>query len=121
MTRRLPQRGQQPKSARPRRSPAPDVPATRRPTLAALGDHPGTAFPAGTDAVVRRSMATHELVLPVEPGTSGDLGLAAVLIELAGAQHGDLRAALVVWQREQDRLVNRAWRRPGGLTRPAGL
>lgn len=52
---------------------------------------------------------------------SGDLGLAPVLIELAGAEHGDLRAALGVWQREQDRLVNRAWRRPGGLARPAGL
>lgn len=32
-----------------------------------------------------------------------------------------LRDALTAWQREQDRLLNRSWRRPGGLARPAGL
>jgi hypothetical protein len=32
-----------------------------------------------------------------------------------------LARALEVWQREQDRQFNRAWRRPGGLARPAGL
>lgn len=62
----------------------------------------------------------NELALPAERA-GGDLSLAAVLIELAGVEHGDLRAALGVWQREQDRLMNRAWRRPGGLARPAGL
>jgi hypothetical protein len=32
-----------------------------------------------------------------------------------------LQQALTLWQREQDRILNRAWRRPGGLARPAGL
>jgi hypothetical protein len=48
-------------------------------------------------------------------------GLADVLLEIAGADHATLRAALTAWQREQDRVLNRAWRRPGGLARPAGL
>ena len=51
---------------------------------------------------------------------AGD-GLLGALIELVGAEGGALTAALAAWQREQDRLANRAWRRPGGMARPAGL
>ena len=42
-------------------------------------------------------------------------------LRLVGGDEGTLQATLVAWQREQDRLVNRAWRRPGGMARPAGL
>lgn len=48
-------------------------------------------------------------------------GLGGVLLELVG--EAGLRAGQVLeaWQREQDRLTNRAWRRPGGLARMGGL
>ena len=63
---------------------------------------------------------------PLEPGTGGGeaemaSGLLGPLIELMGAEGDSLQGALVAWQREQDRLANRAWRRPGGMARPAGL
>jgi hypothetical protein len=66
--------------------------------------------------------AAHTLDLaPSIAGSSSGPGLADVLLELAGADAGDLRAVLSVWQREQDRVLNRAWRRPGGLARPGGV
>src|SRR5262249_19252766 len=58
-------------------------------------------------------------VQQVEQGTSGSPGLFDALLELGDTL--TLRDALVAWQQEQDRLVNRSWRRPGGLARPAGL
>jgi hypothetical protein len=48
-------------------------------------------------------------------------GLGGELLELVGTDRLTLGHALAAWQREQDRLANRAWRRPGGLVRPAGL
>jgi hypothetical protein len=49
-----------------------------------------------------------------------DGGLLGAVMSLAGA--GDLSgAALAAWQREQDRLANRGWRRPGGMQRMGGL
>lgn len=48
-------------------------------------------------------------------------GISDLLIEIAGAEGDALLGALATWQREQDRLANRAWRRPGGMARPAGL
>lgn len=47
--------------------------------------------------------------------------LHGVMLELAGAEQATLGQQLALWQREQDRALNRAWRRPGGLARPAGL
>jgi hypothetical protein len=53
-------------------------------------------------------------------GASVDSGLLDAVMQLAGA--GALGGtALATWQREQDRLANRAWRRPGGLQRMGGL
>jgi hypothetical protein len=52
---------------------------------------------------------------------SGGAGLLDVLLELAGAEQLSLHQTFTVWQREQDRILNRTWRRPGGLARPAGL
>ncbi len=54
-------------------------------------------------------------------GGAGPIGLGGALLELVGAERLTLVHALSAWQREQDRLANRAWRRPGGLVRPAGL
>jgi hypothetical protein len=54
---------------------------------------------------------------------SGEMarGLPDALLEIAGARDDTLLGALAAWQREQDRLANRAWRRPGGMARLAGL
>jgi hypothetical protein len=63
---------------------------------------------------------TPVLELAVE-ANGADTGLLDALLELVGTEHLTLGHALAAWQREQDRLANRAWRRPGGLARPAGL
>jgi hypothetical protein len=53
-------------------------------------------------------------------GARVDSGLLDAVMQLAGA--GALGGtALVTWQREQDRIANRAWRRPGGLRRMGNL
>ena len=99
---------------RPRKPRAPSVPATARaplPTTFARSDPLPTASPhADTGA-----SPALDLIAP------GGSGLGDVLLELIGAEHATLRSSLAIWQREQDRLLNRAWRRPGGLARPAGL
>lgn len=49
-----------------------------------------------------------------------DGGLLSAVLQLAGT--GDLSGhALSTWQREQDRIANRAWRRPGGMQRMGNL
>ncbi|MBF6592159.1 MAG: hypothetical protein IVW57_16740 [Ktedonobacterales bacterium] len=87
-----------------------DVPATTRAPLS------GAAAPwrAGAHAASGPTPAL-ELTAPTGAGPSD------VILELVGAESGALRTALSAWQREQDRQANRAWRRPGGLARPAGL
>jgi hypothetical protein len=54
-------------------------------------------------------------------GTGGSGGIFEVLLELVGTEQVTLGQALDAWQREQERVANRSWRRPGGLARPAGL
>ncbi len=66
---------------------------------------PAGGHPAGS------GMAVHLLRPPL--GT----GLGDVLLELVG--EGTL--TLGAWQRDQERVTNRAWRRPGGLARMGGL
>ena len=66
-------------------------------------------------------MAPLELMAD-DVGASGRAdALLGALIEIVGGEGGALSGALAAWQREQDRLANRAWRRPGGMARPAGL
>lgn len=108
-----------PRQPRPRQPRPPDVPATHRVAIPGVAGRTPLAHSRGVTRLAATSLA-RELVVPAAQ-RGADAGLAPVLIELAGAEHGDLHAALGVWQREQDRLVNRAWRRPGGLARPAGL
>lgn len=44
-----------------------------------------------------------------------------VALTLVGAEQTTLGAALQAWGAARDLATNRAWRRPGGLTRMAGL
>jgi hypothetical protein len=53
--------------------------------------------------------------------TAGGHGLGGVILDLVGEGTIALGTALEAWQREQDRLANRAWRRPGGFARMGGL
>ena len=52
---------------------------------------------------------------------SASVGLSSVLLDLVGASPQALHQGLVAWQREQDRVSNRAWRRPGGMVRMGNL
>lgn len=82
---------------------------TRRATLPAAGPQPALAGSHAVELTAGRSSG------------AGAPGLFAVILELVGAEHATLQQTLTLWQREQDRILNRAWRRPGGLARPAGL
>jgi hypothetical protein len=97
----------------------PALPATSRapePDTFGRGDPPPRSGPrADVGAARARDLTAASAAAGAPPG------LAGVLLEIAGADHATLRAALSAWQREQDRVLNRAWRRPGGLARPAGL
>ncbi|HZC04226.1 MAG TPA: hypothetical protein VE338_01160 [Ktedonobacterales bacterium] len=46
---------------------------------------------------------------------------AGAMLTLVGAEQTTLRDALQAWGAAQDQATNRAWRRPGGLARMAGL
>ena len=46
---------------------------------------------------------------------------ARVALALVGAEQTTLHDTLQAWGAAQDEAANRAWRRPGGLTRMAGL
>lgn len=48
-------------------------------------------------------------------------GLTGEILELVGEGGITLGGALQAWERERDRVANRAWRRPGGLARMGGL
>lgn len=93
---------------------APSVPATTRD---AAGDTFGRRDTPPVHAPATVAGASPALELSAPPSS----GLADVILDLAGAGHASLHQTLTAWQREQDRVLNRAWRRPGGLARPAGL
>jgi len=91
-----------------------DIGKARTSGAAGADDPHGVSRQAGGSG-----MAPLELVAGEAHDTSD--GLLGALIELVGAEDGSLAGALAAWQLEQDRLANRAWRRPGGMARPAGL
>jgi len=93
---------------------APNVPGMSRAHVGATLGGEGR-LPARGRRVAIGAAETLELAAPFA-GSVVD-----VLLDVVGAEHFTLRATLSGWQREQDRLINRAWRRPGGLARPAGL
>jgi hypothetical protein len=105
---------------RTRKPRTPDVPGTAR-------AHVGETFARSTNERLPQSGPHSDggamPVIDLNGQVSGNahLGLLDVVLEVVGAEHLTLRETLGLWQREQDRIVNRAWRRPGGLMRPAGL
>lgn len=79
--------------------------------------HSATAHTAGSAqaAWILRGDGTGGSGLEHLPGMTG------VLLDLVGEGVIGLGHALTAWQREQERVANRAWRRPGGLQRMGGL
>jgi hypothetical protein len=77
------------------------------------GKSAGAAPAAGHAA--GSGMAAHEL------HAATGLGVSGILLELVGEGTITLSAALSAWTRDQERVTNRAWRRPGGLARMGGL
>jgi hypothetical protein len=96
----------------------------------------GAGGPAGSAGQVAQSATAHAgsargAWVLAGTGTGGSLtgfdsldrlpGISGVLLDLVGEGHIGLGHALSAWQREQERVVNRTWRRPGGLARMGGL
>ena len=113
---RRPHKPPAPRAHHPR---PPDVHPTSRATVGDPFGHGRSAIPAAGPHPALAGSHAIELVATA-PG-AGSPGLFDVILELVGADHATLRQTLTLWQREQDRTLNRAWRRPGGLVRPAGL
>lgn len=57
----------------------------------------------------------------LDVATNGNEGAQADGVVADRKARGSLARELERWQAEQERRFNRAWRRPGGLARPAGL
>ena len=111
-----PRKPPKPRAHHPR---PPDVHATTRDTAGDTFDRTHAALPtAGPHPALTGS---HALELSAGASSATAPGLFDVILELVGAQHVTLHQTLTLWQREQDRTLNRTWRRPGGLARPAGL
>jgi hypothetical protein len=53
--------------------------------------------------------------------TATSEGLSGAILDLVGEGRLTVAHALAAWTHEQDRLANRAWRRPGGLQRMGGV
>jgi hypothetical protein len=53
--------------------------------------------------------------------SGGTVGLGGAILDLVGEGQLTVAHALAAWTHEQNRLANRAWRRPGGLQRMGGL
>jgi hypothetical protein len=53
--------------------------------------------------------------------TASSEGLGGAILDLVGEGKLTVAHALAAWTHEQDRLANRAWRRPGGLQRMGGV
>lgn len=105
-------KGRKGRSAKPKKPPKPGV-WHEQPGAGSAGKgagaSPAQGHPAGS------GMAAHIL-----RGAAGT-GMGDVLLEMVGEGTITLGAALGAWQRDQERVTNRAWRRPGGLARMGGL
>lgn len=83
------------------------------------GAHDGALPLAGVGSTAGVS-ARALLALTGLSGASAE-GLTGALLDLVGEGHITAHHALSAWAHEQDRIANRAWRRPGGLVRMGGL
>lgn len=106
--------------ARKQRRPSRPAPAhtTRAARVNVPADH--LTPHAGTTSTAPHTALAGSRALDLTASASGP-GLLDAILDIVGADTLALRQTLALWQREQDRLTNRAWRRPGGLARPAGL
>lgn len=104
-------------SKKPRTPATPNVPGTTQPSISDAADRARTsATPSAATGATPSGLRALDLLAP---GASS--ALLDCVLEIVGAETLTLQQSLALWQREQDRILNRAWRRPGGLARPAGL
>jgi hypothetical protein len=84
---------------------------------------PGTsgAVP-GVYHLAHPSGAGHDETIAAHLTLSGaPASVSGITLEIVGESAISLGHLLAAWTREQDRLANAAWRRPGGLARMGGL
>lgn len=74
-----------------------------------------------TQAYPAASQATGGAMPVRELDPLSQVGLSGILIDLINHGSVSVGHTFQAWQREQDRITNRTWRRPGGLQKAAGL
>ena len=83
------------------------------PSHAAIGEHPV----AGSVWHTSGAVGGVELLRALATAAASE----QVAITVVGAEQATLSDALQAWGATRDLAANRAWRRPGGLVRMAGL
>lgn len=89
-------------------------PARQAPTATQMAERPAAGSAWGAVASLS-ARPTPLLTLRVDQSAPDEL------LALVGAEQATLHDALQAWGAAQDQAANRVWRRPGGLTRMAGL
>jgi hypothetical protein len=114
----------------PKKPKAPKQPKAKKPKVANPGTWQESAGAgAGKSSSTSLGATGHIAGSGLAPIDLADLGGGAVsaaglgdaLLDLVGEGQLRLSHALQAWQREQDRVANRAWRRPGGMARMGGV
>lgn len=112
-----------PRAHKPKKPKKPPKPKQPKRWHEQPGQSGGKANSAITKAAPHGSEGSAVLELIGAAGLSlaASGGLGGYVLELVGEGRVALSSALAAYAREQDRLANSAWRRPGGLARMGGL
>ncbi len=109
-----PRKGRKPRRARPRvKHPR----AAKAPKAAQRGPAPEPVSAGGAWSHAAAAPGSISPLAPLDPAAL----VAPDPLTLTGAERGSVHEALAAWGRQRDQALNRVWRRPGGLVRPAGL
>ena len=95
---------------------------SRKPKATLIRPAPG-AGSAGkaTQSYPTANQATGGAIPVRELDPLSQVGLSGIIVDLVNHGSVSVGHTFQAWQREQDRITNRTWRRPGGLQKPAGL
>lgn len=92
-----------------------NVQAPDRTETTISAEHPAAGSAWHTSARAGNGSSSLLALAPDQPAS------ALPVLALVGAEQTTLHDALQAWGAAQNEAANRAWRRPGGLTRMAGL
>jgi hypothetical protein len=115
-------KGKKAKKAKVKHAPKPGRWHAASGAAAAAGHAPSASKETG--AVIHpagKGMAPLQLTPNADSRQGMTAGLGGIILDLVGEGTVRLSSALAAWARESERITNRSWRRPGGLSALGGL